>query len=309
MRGAIGASSQSSTHLVELGAIRRFAKAVGHTNFTRYCDKSAQNAMTGTIVAPPTFSRSMRPSPAKPEFDLPFTGVLDGGSEWQYFLPMRLGENITVTTNLVDLQAKSGKFGDMLLALRETVFVNQQGSIAIRERDTEIYYDDQSRMSGSLPGHSVNQHFTDPIDESMSTESIQSPSDNITVGTQLPVLIKRPTIKQLVMYAGASDDFYEIHYDRDFANARGFKEVIVHGALKSAFLGQLLTDWIGESGNLLRLAVQYRGIDERDGVLYCSGVVTDKKATRNGHILDCALWIKNEFGNRTTQGSATVALP
>ena len=111
------------------------------------------------------------------------------------------------------------------------------------------------------------------------------------------------------MYAGVSGDFYEIHYDRDFANARGFKEVIVHGALKSAFLGQLLTDWIGESGSLLRLAVQYRGIDERDGVLYCSGVVTDKKATRNGHILDCALWIKDEFGNPSTQGSATVALP
>ena len=83
----------------------------------------------------------MRPSPAKPEFDLPFTGVLDGGSEWQYFLPMRLGENITVTTKLLDLQAKTGKLGDMLLAVRETVFVNQQGSIVIRERDTEIYYD------------------------------------------------------------------------------------------------------------------------------------------------------------------------
>lgn len=251
----------------------------------------------------------MRPSPAKPEFDLPFTGVLDGGSEWQYFLPMRLGENITVTTKLLDLQAKTGKLGDMLLAVRETVFVNQQGSIVIRERDTEIYYDDRSLMSGSSPKPSVIDHFTDPIDENMDTKPIQPRSEHITVGTQLPVLIKRPSIQQLVMYAGVSGDFYEIHYDRDFANARGFKEVIVHGALKSAFLGQLLTDWIGESGSLLRLAVQYRGIDERDGVLYCSGVVTDKKATRNGHILDCALWIKDEFGNPSTQGSATVALP
>jgi acyl dehydratase len=309
MYSAIGACSKSSTHLVELGAIQRFAEAVGDPDFTHYYDGATKQAITGTIVAPPTFSRSMRPSPAKPEFDLPFTGVLDGGSEWQYFLPIYPGENIAVTTKLIDLQAKSGTLGDMLLATRETVFVNEQGAISIRERDTEIYYNNQPGVSGPLPGQSVIQNPTNPIYESRSAKLSKPHLDNIIVGTELPILTKRPTIRQLAMYAGASGDFYEIHYDRDFANARGLNEVIVHGALKSAFLGQLLTDWVGDSGDLVRLNVKYRAMDERDRPLYCTGVVTDKRVSKNGHLVDCSLWIENDLGHQTTLGSATVALP
>ena len=306
MRQAIGAESSSAVHLVEPGAIRRFAEAIGDAD-PRYHGDGAAGQSGGGMAAPPTFSRTMRPSPAIPEFDAPYTGILDGGSEWEYLRPIRQGDMITATTRLVDLREKSGRFGDMLLAARETTFVNQRGVTAVRERDTEIYYDDQSAESRSAPAPSAERPA--PVrGQGAAVETGGARFGEIEAGTRLPTLTKRPGIRQLVMYAGASGDFYEIHYDRDFANARGLDEVIVHGALKSAFLGQLLTGWIGEEGVLDRLSVQYRGMDTRGQALHCTGVVTGKRARGDRSVVDCELWIENERGHRTTHGSATVVI-
>ena len=43
------------------------------------------------------------------------------------------------------------------------------------------------------------------------------------------------------MYAGASLDFNEFHYDDDVAKKAGHKGIIIHGALKSAWLAKLLS--------------------------------------------------------------------
>ena len=54
--------------------------------------------------------------------------------------------------------------------------------------------------------------------------------DDVQVGDALPPLVKNPTTRQLVQYAGASGDYYEIHYDHHFAVQAGLKDgVIVHG--------------------------------------------------------------------------------
>ena len=62
------------------------------------------------------------------------------------------------------------------------------------------------------------------------------------VGQEIPELIKDPTTRQLVQYAGAQGDFYEIHYDQEYAKSVGLPGVILHGLLKAAFLGQLQVD-------------------------------------------------------------------
>ncbi len=41
--------------------------------------------------------------------------------------------------------------------------------------------------------------------------------EDVTEGMELPSLVKNPTTQQLVRYAGASGDYYQIHYDKDFA--------------------------------------------------------------------------------------------
>lgn len=133
--------------------------------------------------------------------------------------------------------------------------------------------------------------------------------EDVSEGMEIPSLEKKPTTRQLVQYAGASGDFYEIHYDKDFAVASGLPGPILHGALKSAFLAQLITDWIGEQGTLKKLSCQYRGMDVPGDTITCKGTVSKKYIEDGRHMVDCEIWLENSKGERTTPGRATVIVP
>jgi acyl dehydratase len=133
--------------------------------------------------------------------------------------------------------------------------------------------------------------------------------EDVEVGSEIPPLEKNPTTQQLVRYAGASGDFYQIHYDKDFAIAAKLPGVILHGALKNGFLAQLMTDFAGEHGWLRKLAVQYRGMDQPGSRVVCRGKVTKKYVAGADHLADCEIWLENAKGEKTTPGSATVVLP
>jgi hypothetical protein len=127
---------------------------------------------------------------------------------------------------------------------------------------------------------------------------------NLKAGDEIPDLIKNPTTRQLVQYAGAQGDFYEIHYDQDFARSVGLPGVILHGLLKAAFLGQLVTDWLGDRGTLKAFEVSYRGIDQPGRPYRCHGRV----AKVDGDQVELEVWGEGPGGSRTTVGSATVEM-
>lgn len=133
--------------------------------------------------------------------------------------------------------------------------------------------------------------------------------EDIEVGHELPAVVKRPSTRQLVKYAGASGDFYEVHYDKDLAVDIGLPGIIVHGALKNAYLAQVVTDWMGPDGSLRKLSVRYRGTDVPNDDLTCSGRVTKVYEQDGAHLVDCALTLENSGGEQTTTGAATVRLP
>ena len=105
-------------------------------------------------------------------------------------------------------------------------------------------------------------------------------------------------------YAGASGDFYQIHYDKDFALGNGLPGVILHGALKNAFLGHLMTDFAGELGWLRKLGVQYRGMDQPGTKVVARGKVSKKYIDGGHNMVDCEIWLENAKGEKTTPGSA-----
>ncbi|MCL0091696.1 hypothetical protein M1N59_00270 [Dehalococcoidales bacterium] len=132
---------------------------------------------------------------------------------------------------------------------------------------------------------------------------------DVAVGSEIPPLVKQPTTQQLVMWAGASGDYYQIHYDKDFAQSKGLPGVIVHGQLVCSFLGQLMTDWIGEQGNLKKLTCSYRGMNFPGDVLTCQGKVTKKYVEDREHYVECNIWVENEKGEKTVSGVAIVTVP
>jgi acyl dehydratase len=133
--------------------------------------------------------------------------------------------------------------------------------------------------------------------------------ENVEIGMELPTLIKHPTPKQLVMWAGVSGDYSELHYDKDVAQREGFPGIIVHGQLAMSFLCQLVFEWMGEKGILKKLACNYRGLNFPGEDLICKGRVA-KKYTQDGeNYVECEIWAENSVAETTTTGSATVILP
>lgn len=133
--------------------------------------------------------------------------------------------------------------------------------------------------------------------------------EDLEVGSEITPLVKRPTTRQLVKWAGASGDFNEPHYDSEIAKRWGLPGVIVHGLLKYQFLVQLMTDWIGADGDLLKISCKYRGVDFPGDTLTCTGKVTRKFVDGERHCVECEIGITNQRGENTTPGMALVALP
>ena len=133
--------------------------------------------------------------------------------------------------------------------------------------------------------------------------------EDVDVGTELPPLKKHVTLRQLVMWAGASEDIYELHYDRDFARSQGLRNPILHGRLKAAFLSQLVTDWIGAKGMLKKLTIRYLKMDYVDEDIICKGKVTKKYQHEGQNLVECDLWAENPAGESTTSGVAICTLP
>jgi acyl dehydratase len=134
--------------------------------------------------------------------------------------------------------------------------------------------------------------------------------EDINVGDEIPRLVKNCSTQQLVMWAAGAGDYYQIHYDKDFAAALGtLPGIIVHGALKHAFLGQMLHDWVGDGGGIKKFGCQYRGMDVPNEDITCRGVVADKRQEGGLNLVDLDIWTEKADGNKTTPGKATVVLP
>ncbi|MSQ08863.1 MAG: MaoC family dehydratase [Dehalococcoidia bacterium] len=135
-----GMDSMPVTYDVEKGAVAKFARAIGDLNPLYIDDLVARNSSYGGLIAPPTFLRSLIPGRYAKPFPEPFSYVLDGGSSYTFFAPVRVGDRITVTRRFVELFEKQGKLGTMLFRVQEIKYVNQHGEVAATQRTTTISY-------------------------------------------------------------------------------------------------------------------------------------------------------------------------
>jgi len=85
--------------------------------------------------------------------------------------------------------------------------------------------------------------------------------NEVSEGMSIPELKKNCSTQQLVLWAAGSGDFYQIHYDKDFAVGTGLSNIIVHGALKATLMSQVLTNWVGLRSWVSDFRAEYRAPD------------------------------------------------
>ena len=133
--------------------------------------------------------------------------------------------------------------------------------------------------------------------------------DDVTDGMALPPLHKTPSNTLLFLYSAITWNPQRIHFDKDFTLSAGYRDIVVHGPLRGAFLSQLLTRWVGDGGMLKRLSYANRDIAYVNEPLSCKGVVTRKWIEDEKGFVECEVWVENQHGVRLTLGQATVLLP
>jgi hydroxyacyl-ACP dehydratase HTD2-like protein with hotdog domain len=133
--------------------------------------------------------------------------------------------------------------------------------------------------------------------------------EDVEVGMAVPPLYKTPSNTLLFLYSAITWNPQRIHYDKDYTLTEGYRDVIVHGPLRGAFLSQLLTRWAGDEGRLKKLSYANRDIAYVNEPLVCKGTVTRKwLEDGQGHV-ECEIWVENAQGAKLTPGQATVILP
>ena len=129
-----------------------------------------------------------------------------------------------------------------------------------------------------------------------------------TAGDELPPLEKTPDREQLVKYAAGSGDFNPLHYDADFPQARAIGDNIVHGRMKYAAMGELVSNWLAHRGWIRRISAQYRGMDKRGEPFTCRGRVVSVAEQDGVNVVELEVWTENASGEKTTTGRAEVVL-
>ena len=137
---AIGLEGEPVTTDVEKGAIIKFAQAIGDDNPVFNDEEAARKSKFGGLVAPPTFLRSVGAGRPELPFELPFTRVLDGGSDWEYFHPVRVGDRISATVRIADMVERTGRLGLMVIVTTVTTYTNQFGQVVATQTGSGIRY-------------------------------------------------------------------------------------------------------------------------------------------------------------------------
>ena len=258
------------------------------------------------------------------EVPLPFNGYgLNGGSDWQFLRPAYVGAWVTRQFRIRDIFEKQGRSGPLVFVIRQETLTDQDNrKISVADRVSihralpaieEARAGDVGEVRETpLQAVPISPPAPDVVLVKPQTEPAQQRYfEDVTVGDEVPPVVKGPiTTTHLVRWAAANGNYARIHWDLPFAQLRqGLSNVVVNGSLKNQYLGELLVKFAGEEGWFKRYQVQHRGMDYPGDVLTAHGAVTGKREVGGFGYVDCQVGLRNNRGELTVSGQATVVLP
>ncbi|MBI2907069.1 MAG: MaoC family dehydratase N-terminal domain-containing protein [Chloroflexi bacterium] len=100
-----------------------------------------------------------------------------------------------------------------------------------------------------------------------------------------------------------------IHWETTLARTFGAPDLFDIGVQRLAWLGHLVTNWIGDDGFLRRLRGESRRFNLHGDTCWVRGKVIRKYKTGEEYLVDCDLRVENQRGEVLMPGSATASLP
>ncbi|MFQ5987441.1 MAG: MaoC family dehydratase N-terminal domain-containing protein [Dehalococcoidia bacterium] len=147
LKALIGTTTEPVIMEVERGAIRRYADAIDDPNPLFRDVEHAKSSRYGEMICPPGFFgwpvkggglmeilASLVPALARAGCPR----ILDGGVDFEFYLPIRAGDILTSYGKIADIRAREGRTGTMIFTTLETTFINQNGDLVAKRRATII---------------------------------------------------------------------------------------------------------------------------------------------------------------------------
>jgi len=131
--------------------------------------------------------------------------------------------------------------------------------------------------------------------------------EDVTVGMELPQRVHTPTNVSLFLYNAAVWNAHRIHYDEQYTTeVEGHAGVVVDGPLQGDWISQVVLNWLGDGGRLLRFGYSNRRASHLGDTLVSGGTITAID-TETGQV-ELELYVSNDAGEVLTPGTATVRL-
>ena len=139
LSGLIGPVGKPETMAVELGAVRRMAKAVEDGDPIHYDAPAAMRRGYRGVVAPWPLLWLFYFNAADHQIDFPFgQATVHGEDEYEFREAMIVGDEITMQAAISDARLKQGRSGPLGLVVEERRFTNQVGTLCAVLRTTLI---------------------------------------------------------------------------------------------------------------------------------------------------------------------------
>ncbi len=143
----IGMRSEPVIFKVEEGAIQRYAEAIGDTNPLYNDLEYAKKSKYGRLICPPGFTgwpvRRGRTTESISALLVKAgapSRLLDGGVEFEFFEPMGAGDMLVATTTIAQITEKQTRLGSTLFTTTETTYLNQNGNLVLKAKQTLILF-------------------------------------------------------------------------------------------------------------------------------------------------------------------------
>lgn len=139
------------------------------------------------------------------------------GGEVTFIEPLRVGDEVTRSSEIADVQLKSGSTGQLCFVTVNHTITTPRG-VAIRERQDIVYRDmptpEQAAISAAAPA---------------SSKGAVAPGAHRETHFADPVLLFR--------YSALTFNGHRIHYDRDYVTkVEGYPGLVFHGPMQAALL-------------------------------------------------------------------------
>ena len=108
---------------------------------------------------------------------------------------------------------------------------------------------------------------------------------------------------------GVPDVPERVHWEEEFARKVGVPGAYDYGPERASWLTHAVTNWMGDAGRLERMRCEIRRHNPEGDIVLIDGEVTGKSQKDGKNLVELSLVARNQDGELSAPGNATVALP